>query len=83
MLEPITGERLNNGAITTDNARDKISVGSFWVLGQRVFFDVKIVNAFVLRYMTQNLAYGGRHDRKVVLILIRFIHFLGLFFDIF
>ena len=38
MLKPITGERLNNGAITTDNARADISAGGVWVRGQRAFF---------------------------------------------
>ena len=55
MLEPITGERLNKGAITTDNARADISAGGFWVRGQRAFFDVKVFNAYALRYTTQSL----------------------------
>jgi len=55
MLEPITGERLNKGAITTDNARADISAGGFWVRGQRAFFDVKVFNAYALRYTAQSL----------------------------
>ena len=54
-LEPITGERLNSGANVTDNARADISVGGFWVRGQRAFFDVKVFNAYALRYRTQSL----------------------------
>ena len=54
-LEPMSGESLKPGAITSDGARADICAGSFWTRGQRAFFDVKVFNAYAQRYSNQTL----------------------------
>ena len=41
-LQTLTGEALNGGANSSDEARLYVSVRSFWQWGQRAFYDVRI-----------------------------------------
>lgn len=56
-LQPLTGEDLTEQtAIRTDEARLDVSARSFWVTGQRAFFDVRIFNPIARRYSDLEMA---------------------------
>ena len=65
-LETLSGEQLNQGAVETEGARSDISARSFWVKGQRAFFDVRVFNPYAQRYLTKSLksAFATNENEK-------------------
>ena len=53
-LTPVTGERLPSNANMSDEARLDISARSFWMEGQRAFFDVRVFNPFAPTHSSQS-----------------------------
>ena len=53
-LTPLTGESLPSNANSTNEARFDISARSFWMDGQRAFFDVRVFNPFAPSYSNQS-----------------------------
>ena len=62
-LNPVTGENfVLKTANTSDEARVDVSARSFWVRGQKAFFDVRIFNPTAKCYSTQSL--NATHKRN-------------------
>ena len=54
-LQPLTGERLQDRANSSDDARLDVSARSFWQRGQIAFFDVRVFNPFAKCHLSQKL----------------------------
>ena len=63
-LQPLTGENLNNTAITTDEARVDVSARDFWTRGQQAFFDVRVFNPFAKHHVNKSLTKAFEHNEK-------------------
>ena len=56
-LQPLTGEDLKERTANySDEARLDVSARSFWVTGQRAFFDIRIFNPIARRYSDLEMA---------------------------
>jgi len=66
VLQQLTGEHLNPGSITSNEARADISARSFWCKGQLAFCDVRVFNPLAKRYLNQSLtsAYKTNESEK-------------------
>ena len=56
MLECMTGEQLRKSNNCEDNARVDIAARSFWMKGQRAYFDVRVFNPLPQTYRQQSLS---------------------------
>ena len=54
-LQPLTGEVLEAGSNTDDEARADIAARGFWLKYEMAFFDVKVFNPFAKTYLNQKL----------------------------
>ena len=54
-LTPLTGEHLLKRSIENDEARLDISARSFWIRGQKAYFDVRVFNPFAKKHLNQQL----------------------------
>ena len=63
-LQTLTGEVLNGGANSSDEARLDVSVRSFGQRGQRAFYDVRGFNPFAKSHLNQKLDTAFRSNEN-------------------
>ena len=63
-LQILTGEILNSGANSSDEARLDVSVRGFWQRGQRAFYDVRVFSPFAKSHLNQKLETAFRSNEK-------------------
>ena len=60
-LQPLSGERLNNGANTDDEARLDIAARGFWQECEMAYFDVKVFNPYARSHLNVSLDQAFRN----------------------
>ena len=63
-LQTLTGEVLNGGANSSDEARLDVSVRSFWQWVQRAFYDLRVFNSFAKSHLDQKLDTAFRSNEN-------------------
>ena len=64
-LQPLTGEKLGDGANTDDEARLDVAARGFWGRGEMAFFDVRIFNPFAKSHLNSKLETVFRSQENV------------------
>ena len=56
ILQPVTGNDLVPSTVNTnDNTRLDVSARSFWIMGKKVLFEVRVFDPNALRYQSKSL----------------------------